>query len=120
MVTPPLPVSDCLCSNYISRFVIFLPIGLPRLGLALSILSLPPLCSFTSASLCASRYLYPFVAEEPEESLFLHWDAEIGTTQDIWIAFWVEDIAAGTVSLEIIFDEVGNKAPVTTQTQDYY
>ncbi|CAN0435025.1 unnamed protein product [Pylaiella littoralis] len=59
----------------------------------------------------ALRYFYALPVETPEEVFYLHWDAEIGTTQDIWIALWLGNVATGALTFVFVFDEVsGEKA----------
>lgn len=40
------------------------------------------------------------------QDYFVHWDAEIGTDQDIFLAYYVEDVATGDFAFGQYFDEV--------------
>lgn len=82
----------------------------PSLSLRFSCwrLACPDACSWIPSAIdCTTfRYMYPFLAEEDEVVFVLHWDAEIGTTQDIWLALWVQDIRTGEYAFVVYFDEV--------------
>eukprot|EP00752_Nemacystus_decipiens_P009696 g8660.t1 len=58
-----------------------------------------------------ARYFYRLEALGPEESYWLHWDAEIGTTQDIYLVLYVYIVDTDSLEFVYIVDEYsGEKA----------
>lgn len=50
--------------------------------------------------------MYPITPTFDVEIFLLHWDSDIGTTEDVWIALWTEYIPTGEMSFSFYADEV--------------
>lgn len=53
-----------------------------------------------------TRYLWGFNPIKTQENFYFHWDEDIGTTQDVLINIYVQDIATSELSFYLSGDRV--------------
>jgi len=52
------------------------------------------------------RYFYPLNVTTPDESVYAHWDSEIGAAGDVAFGLWVEVVETGELFFVDVFDYV--------------